>query len=118
LDAVGSDVDYRGLPGGASGNPALAKEAERLGYSTVWAAEGYGSDAVPVLTWIEDRTSLIDLGSAILQIRARTPAMPAMSAATLDSLTSGRFRLGLGVSGPQVSEGCSISALSTLRVEV
>jgi F420-dependent oxidoreductase-like protein len=80
-------------------------EAERLGYSVVWAAEAYGSDAVTVLAYLAAKTSTIELGSAVLQIPARTPTMTAMTAATLDALSGGRFRLGLGVSGPQVSEG-------------
>jgi F420-dependent oxidoreductase-like protein len=71
----------------------------------VWAAEAYGSDAPTVLSWIAAQTQRIDVGSAIMQIPARTPAMTAMTAATLDTLSGGRFRLGLGVSGPQVSEG-------------
>ncbi|OLB78405.1 MAG: LLM class F420-dependent oxidoreductase [Actinobacteria bacterium 13_2_20CM_2_71_6] len=84
---------------------ALAQEADRLGYSAVWAAEAYGSDCVTMLAWIAGQTERIDLGSAVMQIPARTPAMTAMTAATLDTLSGGRFRLGLGVSGPQVSEG-------------
>jgi len=84
---------------------ALAKEAERLGYSVVWAAEAYGSDAATVLAFLAARTDRIGLGAAVMQIPARTPAMTAMTAATLDVLSGGRFRLGLGVSGPQVSEG-------------
>jgi F420-dependent oxidoreductase-like protein len=83
----------------------LAKEADRLGYSSVWAAEAYGSDAPTVLSWIAAQTERIDVGSAVMQIPARTPAATAMTAATLDALSGGRFRLGLGVSGPQVSEG-------------
>jgi F420-dependent oxidoreductase-like protein len=83
----------------------LAVEADRLGYSVCWAAEAYGSDAATVLAWVGARTERIDLGSAVLQIPARSPAMTAMTAATLDTLSGGRFRLGLGVSGPQVSEG-------------
>lgn len=83
----------------------LVQEAERLGFSVAWAAEAYGSDAVSVLAWLAARTSTIDLGAAVLQIPARTPAMTAMTAATLDTLSDGRFRLGVGVSGPQVSEG-------------
>ena len=71
----------------------------------VWAAEAWGSDVVSVLGFLAARTSRIDIGSAIMQIPARTPAMTAMTAATLDTLSGGRFRLGLGVSGPQVSEG-------------
>jgi F420-dependent oxidoreductase-like protein len=84
---------------------ALAQAAERLGFSVVWAAEAYGSDAATVLGYLAGRTSRIDLGSAVFQIPARTPAMTAMTAVTLDWLSGGRFRLGLGVSGPQVSEG-------------
>ncbi len=83
----------------------LAQQAERLGYDSVWAAEAWGSDAVSVLAWIAARTERIAIGSAILQIPARTPAMTAMTAATLDGLSQGRFRLGLGTSGPQVVEG-------------
>jgi F420-dependent oxidoreductase-like protein len=83
----------------------LATEAERLGYSAVWVAEAYGSDAATVLGYLAARTTTIDLGAAVFQIPARTPAMTAMTAATLDILSNGRFRLGLGVSGPVVSEG-------------
>jgi F420-dependent oxidoreductase-like protein len=83
----------------------LAVLAEDLGYSAAWVAEAHGSDAVSVLAWIAARTERIDLGSAILQIPARTPAMTAMTAATLDTLSQGRFLLGLGTSGPQVAEG-------------
>src|SRR5438552_7000609 len=84
---------------------ALAQEADRLGYAVVWSAEAYGSDAVSMLAWMAGQTQRIDIGAAVLQIPARTPAMTAMTAATLDTLSGGRFRLGLGVSGPQVSEG-------------
>ena len=91
--------------GNDADNLEVAKEADRLGYSCVWAAEAYGSDAATVLTWIAAQTQHIDVGSAIFQIPGRTPANTAMTAATLDTLSAGRFRLGLGVSGPQVSEG-------------
>ncbi|MEI5571749.1 LLM class F420-dependent oxidoreductase [Streptomyces brasiliscabiei] len=91
--------------GNDASNLSLASLAEELGYSAVWVSEAYGSDAVTVLSWIAARTSRIDVGSAVLQIPARSPAMTAMTAATLDTLSGGRFRLGLGVSGPQVSEG-------------
>ena len=80
-------------------------EAERLGYDSVWSAEAYGSDAVTPAAWIAARTTRIHVGTAIMQIAARTPAMTAMTAMTLDSLSGGRFRLGVGVSGPQVVEG-------------
>jgi F420-dependent oxidoreductase-like protein len=102
---LGLNVGYWGMRGGSADDVALVLEAERLGFSVVWAAEAYGSDAVTVLSFLAARTSTIDLGSAVLQIPARTPTMTAMTAATLDTLSDGRFRLGLGVSGPQVSEG-------------
>jgi F420-dependent oxidoreductase-like protein len=84
---------------------ARVQEAERLGYDSVWTAEAYGSDAVTPATWIAARTERIHVGTAIMQIPGRTPAMTAMTATTLDALSGGRFRLGLGVSGPQVAEG-------------
>jgi F420-dependent oxidoreductase-like protein len=83
----------------------LAQEAERLGYDSAWAAEAWGTDAVSVLAWLAALTTKIKIGSAILQIPARTPANTAMTAATLDLLSNGRFLLGLGTSGPQVVEG-------------
>src|SRR5690242_406214 len=83
----------------------LTRHAEDLGFDVVWAAEAYGSDSPTVLAWLAGQTGRIDVGSAVMQIPARTPAMTAMTAATLDTLSGGRFRLGLGVSGPQVSEG-------------
>lgn len=86
-------------------NLRLALEADRLGYSSIWVPEAYGTDAATVLAWLAAQTERVDLGSAVLQIPARTPAMTAMTAATLDGLSGSRFRLGLGVSGPQVSEG-------------
>ncbi|PWV76894.1 probable F420-dependent oxidoreductase, Rv3520c family [Prauserella marina] len=101
---LGLNLGYWGA-GNDAANLALAKRADELGYAVVWAAEAYGSDAPTVLAWIAAQTSNIDVGSAVLQIPARTPATTAMTAATLDSLSGGRFRLGLGVSGPQVSEG-------------
>jgi alkanesulfonate monooxygenase SsuD/methylene tetrahydromethanopterin reductase-like flavin-dependent oxidoreductase (luciferase family) len=73
---------------------AFAQEAERLAYSVVWAAEAYGSDAPTMLSWIAGQTSTIDVGTAIMQIPARTPTMTAMTAATIDTLSGGRFRLG------------------------
>jgi len=83
----------------------LAQEAERLGYDSAWAAEAWGTDAVSVLAWLAAVTTKIKIGSAILQIPARTPANTAMTAVTLDLLSGGRFMLGLGTSGPQVVEG-------------
>lgn len=81
------------------------REAERLGLSSVWTAEAYGSDAFTPLAWWGSSTSTIGLGTAIAQISARTPTATAMAALTLDHLSGGRFTLGLGVSGPQVVEG-------------
>ncbi len=83
----------------------LVQEAERLGYDSVWAAESWGTDAVTVLTWMAASTTRIKVGSAIMQIPGRTPANTAMTAATLDLMSGGRFILGLGTSGPQVVEG-------------
>ena len=90
-------------------NPAelvpLVQHAEKLGYDSVWAAESWGTDAVTVLAWMAASTSRIKVGSAIMQIPGRTPANTAMTAATLDLMSGGRFLLGLGTSGPQVVEG-------------
>jgi F420-dependent oxidoreductase-like protein len=83
----------------------LVQEAERLGYDSVWAAEAWGTDAVTVLAWLAASTSRIKIGSAIMQIPGRSPANTAMTAATLDLMSGGRFILGLGTSGPQVVEG-------------
>jgi F420-dependent oxidoreductase-like protein len=101
---LGLNLGYWGA-GNDAENLALAREADRLGYAVVWAAEAYGSDAATVLAWIAAQTERIDVASAVFQIPGRTPANTAMTAATLDTLSGGRFRLGLGVSGPQVSEG-------------
>ena len=99
-----------GLNAGYSGsrmsiNMELVKEADKLGFHSVWAAEAYGSDAVTPVAWIAGQTQKIHVGTAIMQMPARTPAMTAMTATTLDQLSGGRFLLGLGVSGPQVVEG-------------
>ena len=83
----------------------MIKEADRLGYFAVWTAEAYGSDAVAPLAWIGAQTEQIHLGTAIMQMPARTPANTAMTAITLDQLSGGRMLLGLGLSGPQVVEG-------------
>jgi F420-dependent oxidoreductase-like protein len=90
-------------------NPAdlvpLVQRAEQLGFDSVWAAESWGTDAVTVLSWMAACTSRIKVGSAIMQIPGRSPANTAMTAATLDLMSGGRFLLGLGTSGPQVVEG-------------
>jgi F420-dependent oxidoreductase-like protein len=84
---------------------ALAEEAERCGFHSVWTSEAYGSDAVSPLAWIGSRTSNVLLGTAIMQMPARSPATTAATVATLDLLSGGRVLLGLGTSGPQVAEG-------------
>ncbi len=83
----------------------LIQEAERLGFSSVWTAEAWGSDAVSPAAWILAQTEKINVGTAIMQMPGRTPAMTAMTAMTLYALSGGRFILGLGPSGPQVIEG-------------
>ena len=83
----------------------LAEEAERCGFHSVWTSEAYGSDAVSPLAWIGSRTTTVKLGTAIMQMPARTPATTAATVATLDLLSGGRVLLGLGTSGPQVAEG-------------
>src|SRR6266478_4535581 len=84
----------------------LVQKAEALGYDTVWTAEAYGSDAVTPLAYLAAKTSRIKLGTAIMQLAARTPANAAMSAATVDAMAGGgRFIAGIGVSGPQIVEG-------------
>lgn len=81
------------------------REAEGLGFDSVWAAEAYGSDTATVLGWLAGQTEKIKIGSAIFQMPGRSPAMTAMTAATLDNLSNGRMLLGIGSSGPQVAEG-------------
>jgi F420-dependent oxidoreductase-like protein len=83
----------------------LAREAERLGYDSAWAAEAWGVDAVTPLAWLGAQTTTLKLGTAIMQLPGRSPANAAMTAATMDLLSGGRFLLGLGTSGPQVVEG-------------
>ncbi len=99
----GLNVGYSGAR--LSVDMDLVREAERLGFHSVWTAEAYGSDAVTPLAWIGGQTTRIHLGTAIMQMPARTPAMTASTATSLDHLSGGRFLLGLGVSGPQVVEG-------------
>ncbi len=101
---LGLNLGYWSSGDGRDGR-ALAQLADDLGYDSCWVAEAYGSDAASVLGYLAASTSRIGLGSAVFQIPGRSPAMTAMTAATLDVLCGGRFRLGLGVSGPQVSEG-------------
>jgi F420-dependent oxidoreductase-like protein len=83
----------------------LARTAEQLGYDSAWAAEAWGADAVTPLAWLGALTERIKLGTAIMQLPGRSPANAAMTAATLDLMSGGRFLMGLGTSGPQVVEG-------------
>jgi F420-dependent oxidoreductase-like protein len=101
---LGVHIGYWGLLD-AAGQLQITQEAERLGYDSVWTAEAYGSDAATILGWLAAQTSRIKLGAAVFQIPGRSAAMTAMTAMTLDNLSGGRFRLGLGASGPQVAEG-------------
>src|SRR6266516_6760158 len=102
---LGLNVAYWGLGLTAAEQLELVREAERLGYDSVWAAEAYGSDAATVLAWLAGQTEKIKLGSAIFQMPGRSPAMTAMTAATIDQISGGRMLLGIGSSGPQVAEG-------------
>src|SRR5262249_4200180 len=83
----------------------LVLEAERLGYDSVWTADAYGPAGFSPPCWIGARPSRIQLGTAVMQLSARTPACAAMTAMTIDHLSGGRLILGIGVSGPQVVEG-------------
>jgi F420-dependent oxidoreductase-like protein len=89
----------------ASVNLDYVRRAEALGFDSAWTAEAYGNDAVTTATWVLANTTKLRCGTAIMQMPARTPAMAAMTAMTLDHLSGGRFILGLGPSGPQVIEG-------------
>lgn len=100
---LGLELGY--LTKGSPDPAALAKKAEAAGFDSVWVSEAWGSDAVSLLAWIGARTERITLGTAILPIGSRSPALLAQTAATLDMLSEGRLILGLGVSGPQVMEG-------------
>jgi F420-dependent oxidoreductase-like protein len=102
---LGLNVGYWGLGLKASDQLQLVQQAEAAGFDSVWAAEAYGSDAATVLAWLAAQTSRIKLGAAIFQMPGRSPAMTAMTAATLDQLSDGRMLLGIGTSGPQVAEG-------------
>ena len=102
---LGVHVGYWGLGLTSDEQLQIVQEAERLGYDSVWTAEAYGSDAATVLAWLAAGTERINLGSAIFQMPGRSAAMTAMTAATIDQISGGRFRLGIGSSGPQVAEG-------------
>src|SRR5205085_8352924 len=102
---LGVYLGYWGMGIGPEDQLQVVQAAERLGYDSVWTAEAYGSDAATVLAWLAAGTSRIKLGSAIFQMPGRSPAMTAMTAATIDQLSDGRMILSTGSSGPQVAEG-------------
>jgi F420-dependent oxidoreductase-like protein len=102
---LGVHIGYWGLGLSSADQLAIVGEAERLGYDSVWTAEAYGSDAATILAWLAGQTTTIKLGSGIFQMPGRSAAMTAMTAATIDQLSDGRMLLGIGSSGPQVSEG-------------
>jgi F420-dependent oxidoreductase-like protein len=102
---LGINFGYQDWGAGLAGAIELAQEADRLGFHSAWTAEAYGTDAVTPLTWLMAHTERLNCGTSIMQMPARSPAMTAMTAATLDMMSDGRFLLGLGASGPQVAEG-------------
>src|ERR1700709_814120 len=102
---LGVHIGYWGLGLTSDDQREIVQEAERLGYDSVWAAEAYGSDAATVLGWLAGLTSTIRLGSAIFQMPARSPAMTAMTAATIDQLSGGRMLLGIGSPGARRAGG-------------
>ncbi len=102
---LGVHIGYWGMGLTSEDQLTIVQEAERLGYDSVWAAEAYGSDTATVLGWLAGQTSKIRLGAGIFQMPGRSPAMTAMTAATIDQLSNGRMICGIGSSGPQVAEG-------------
>jgi F420-dependent oxidoreductase-like protein len=102
---LGVHIGYWGLGLTSQDQLNIVQEAERLGYDSVWTAEAYGSDSATILGWLAGQTTKIRLGSGIFQMPGRSPAMTAMTAATIDQLSDGRMILGIGSSGPQVAEG-------------
>ena len=102
---LGVNFGYQDWGAGLARAVSTAEEAERLGFHSIWTAEAYGTDSITPIAWMMGQTERINFGSAIMQMPARTPAMTAMTAATLDLMSGNRFLLGLGLSGPQVVEG-------------
>ena len=102
---LGVNLGYQDWGSGLANAVSIAQEADRLGFHSGWTAEAYGTDAVTPLTWLMANTERMSWGTAIMQMPARSPAMTAMTAATLDLMSGGRFLLGVGASGPQVAEG-------------
>jgi F420-dependent oxidoreductase-like protein len=102
---LGLNVGYWGLGLSSEQQLELVRTAEDAGFDSVWVAEAYGSDAATVMAWLAAQTTRIKIGAGIFQMPARSPAMTAMTAATLDQLSNGRMVIGIGSSGPQVAEG-------------
>src|SRR5438093_12163077 len=102
---LGLNLAYWGLGITPEDQRDMVKDAEAAGYDSVWAAEAYGSDAATVLAWLAAQTERIKIGSAIFQMPARSPAMTAMTAATLDEISGGRMTLGKRPAGPAVEGG-------------
>ncbi len=102
---LGISFGYQDWGAGLSDAVTLAQEADRLGFHSGWVAEAYGTDAITPATWLLAHTERLCMGTAIAQMPARSPSMTAMTATTLDLMSQGRFLLGIGASGPQVSEG-------------
>src|SRR6476661_9286477 len=102
---LGVHIGYWGLGLTSEDQLEIVKAAEAAGYDSIWTAEAYGSDAATVLGWLAGQTSRIKLGAGVFQIPGRSPAMTAMTAVTIDQLSTGRMLIGVGASGPQVSEG-------------
>src|SRR3954465_1272964 len=115
---LGVHVGYWGLGLTSQDQIEIVQEAERLGYDSVWTAEAYGSDAATILGWIAAQTSRIKIGSAIFQMPGRSPAMTAMTAATLDQISEGRMLLGIGARGPPVSEGRIVRGIGSSGAQV
>jgi F420-dependent oxidoreductase-like protein len=102
---LGLQLGYWGLGISEKDQLQMVRDAESAGYDSAWGAEAYGSDTATVLAWLAGQTERIKLGAGIFQMPARSPAMTAMTAATLDVLSNGRVLLGIGSSGPAVAEG-------------
>lgn len=102
---LGLLLGFWGADGPPRGLLAAVREAEAIGYESVWTSEGHGSDALTPLAWVGANTSTIRLGTAVMQMAARAPAATAMAALSLDYLSAGRFVLGLGLSGPDLVRG-------------
>ncbi len=102
---LGINFGYQDWGKGLANAVAIAKEADKLGFYSGWTGEAYGTDCITPLTWLMSHTEKMHWGTGIMQMPARTPAMTAMTATTLDLMSNGRFILGLGLSGPQVVEG-------------